>query len=55
MELKRTPNLLNLVFKAIGLALATAVLVLTFLGQVSTNAALAMLALGTFCLALASF
>ena len=55
MEKKNVGKLVDLVFKAVGLAMAVAVVVLNILKTASTETSILLLGIGLFCLAIVNF
>ena len=53
--MEETRSLINLVLKAVALAMSVAVVVLGILGQVSAESSISLLGIGLFALALVSF
>ena len=55
MEKQNVGKLVDLVFKAVGLAMAVAVVVLNILKTASTETSILLLGIGLFCLAIVNF
>ena len=52
--MKKISAIIDLVLRAVGLAMGVAVVVMSFLGAVDTDTLITLLAIGMFCLGLAA-
>lgn len=53
--MKKFESICNLVFRAVGLAMGVAVVVLSILGQLGTGTAITLLGIGLFSVSLSTF